>query len=180
MPFPIWHLDGRFWRAQMFAPGTLATLRELTNPAETPVPRQGLPEQLRRDNMQRRLRDHEKLFAFLPDRVRDVMNIISQELQVHAHISIHHGKTQVWNQGGVEPEGVEELTRRARLVKPDAVVWKGTTPPPRSSREFAFWELPLGLFNTFTFSWNRSQLNKRPSSTVFRRCRTLRRLGCCF
>ena len=83
--------------------------------------------------IKRRLRDHEKLFAFFddlmvvchPDRVRDVMNIISQELQAHAHISIHHGKTQVWNRGGVEPEGVEEFTRRARLVKPDAVVWKG-------------------------------------------------------
>ena len=83
--------------------------------------------------IKRRLRDDEKLFAFLddltvvchPDRVRDVMNIIYQELQAHAHISIHHGKTQVWNRGGVEPEGVEKLTRRARLVKPDAVVWKG-------------------------------------------------------
>ena len=51
------------------------------------------------DNMQRWR--HEKLFAFLddltvvcrPDRVRDVMNIISQELQAHGHISVHHGKT---------------------------------------------------------------------------------------
>ena len=31
------------------------------------------------------------------DEMGVVMNIISQELQAHAHISIHHGKTQVWN-----------------------------------------------------------------------------------
>ena len=33
-----------------------------------------------------------------------------------------HGKTQVWNRGGIEFEGMEDLAQR---VKPDAVVWKG-------------------------------------------------------
>ena len=92
-----------------------------------------LGQQAALEAIKQRLRDDEKLFAFLddltvvcrPDRVADVTSIVSQELQAHAHISVHHGKTQVWNRGGVEPEGVEELTRRARLVKRDAVVWKG-------------------------------------------------------
>ena len=37
----------------------------------------------------------------------------------------HHA--QVWNRGGATPPGVEELTRLARLVKPEAVVWRGDT-----------------------------------------------------
>ena len=89
--------------------------------------------------IKRRSRDHEKLFAFLhdltvvchPDKVRDVMNIISQELQAHAHISIHH-------------EGVEELTRRARLVKPDAVVWKGDHTLLRQQQGIRVLGAPLG------------------------------------
>ena len=38
---------------------------------------------------------------------------------------VHHGKTQVWNRSGVEPSGMEEKARAARVVKPDAVVWRG-------------------------------------------------------
>ena len=49
----------------------------------------------------------------------------SQRNSRHAHINIHHGKTQVWNRGGIAPEGIEELTRLAKLVKPEAVVWRG-------------------------------------------------------
>ena len=30
----------------------------------------------------------------------------------------------MWNRGGVAPEGIDELTRLARLVKPEAVVWR--------------------------------------------------------
>ena len=61
--------------------------------------------------VQRRLRDNEKLSAFLddvyvvctPDRVADVLAILAQELLRHAHISLHQGKTQVWNRGGEVP-----------------------------------------------------------------------------
>ena len=31
----------------------------------------------------------------------------------------------MWNRAGIAPEGIEELTRLARLVKPEAVVWRG-------------------------------------------------------
>ena len=48
-----------------------------------------------------------------------------EELATHPHIHVHHGKTQVWNRGGVEPSGMEEIARAARVVKPDAVVWRG-------------------------------------------------------
>ena len=57
-----------------------------------------------------RFRDGERLMAFLddvyvvcaPDRVGRVFSIVEQELQNRAHIHLHHGKTQVWNRGGVQ------------------------------------------------------------------------------
>ena len=79
--------------------------------------------------------DGEKLLAHLnditvicsPEGVRAVVTIIDEELARHAQVSTHHKKTQVWNRGGVTPPGVEELTRLARVVKPEAVVWRGDT-----------------------------------------------------
>ena len=83
--------------------------------------------------VQSRLRDGEKLFAFLddvylvcsPGQVADVLKIVEEELMAHANISLHLGKTQVWNRSGVVPAGIEEISRAARLVKPDAIVWRG-------------------------------------------------------
>ena len=83
---------------------------------------------------QARLRDNEKVMAFLddihiatpePDRVMEAHTVVAEELWSHARIQVQIGKTQVWNRGGIEPAGMEDLTRVARLVKPDAIVWKG-------------------------------------------------------
>ena len=65
-----------------------------------------------------------------PDRVADVLAILAQDLQRHAHIDLHQGKTQVWNRGGEVPEGIEAITRAARAVKPGALVWRDTSLPP--------------------------------------------------
>ena len=104
--------------------------------------------------MRRRLLDDEKLFAYLddvtvvcqPDRVSSVI-ITAEELARHAHVSIHHGKTQVWNLGGIAPEGIEELTRLARLVKPEAIVWRGDVNLSQ--------ECPSDLQLSFVGSWKR-------------------------
>ena len=80
------------------------------------------------------LRDNEKVMAFLddihiatpePDRVMEAHTVVAEELWSNARIQVHLDKTQVWNRGGIEPAGMDELTRAARLVKPDAIVWKG-------------------------------------------------------
>ena len=49
------------------------------------------------------------------------------------HVDVHQGKPR-WNRGGVAPDGIEELIRVAKLVKPDAVVWKGDSSLPRMPR----------------------------------------------
>ena len=52
-----------------------------------------------------RLREGERLLAFLddlyivtsPDRTVEVHNILREELWCHARISLHQGKTRIWN-----------------------------------------------------------------------------------
>ena len=102
--------------------------------------------------IQRRLIDGEKLLAYLddvtvicsPERVRAVLTIIGEELARHAQVSIHHGKTQVWNRGGATPPAVAELTRLARLVKPEAVVWRGDTQLPAAQQGVVILGVPIG------------------------------------
>ena len=89
-----------------------------------------------------RLLPSERLFAFLddlyivcrPERVVDVYNIVDVELWNHAKIQIHQGKTQVWNQSGVEPRGIETLQAAAQLRDPNAVVWRGDTTLPEAEQ----------------------------------------------
>ena len=61
-----------------------------------------------------------------------MLTIIGEKPTRHAQVSIHHGKTQVWNRGGAAPPGVEELTR---LVKPEATVWVIQLPARQPGRE---------------------------------------------
>ena len=101
---------------------------------------------------QARLSGNERLLAFLddiyiasmPDRVSEAHTIVEEELSTHAHIHFHHGKTKVWNRGGVEPEGIAELTRRARQVRPDAVVWKGDRQLPPNQQGLKVLGVPIG------------------------------------
>ena len=79
-----------------------------------------------------------------PDRCGAVFTILQQELQSHAEIQLHHGKTQVWNRGGVVPSGIEELTRMARRVKPEAVVWRGDPELPLSQQGMRVLGVPIG------------------------------------
>ena len=50
-----------------------------------------------------------------PDRVTEAHTIVAEELWSHARIQVHFGKTQVCNRGGIEPAGMEDLTRAARM-----------------------------------------------------------------
>ena len=43
--------------------------------------------------------------ACRPKRLDEVHTTVDEQLATHAHIHVHHGKTQVWNGGGVEPSG---------------------------------------------------------------------------
>ena len=83
------------------------------------------------------LLDTECLFAFQDDvyvccgteRPEEVRTSLEREMQ------LHQGKTQLWNRGGVAPQGWETLTAAARELDPSAVVWKGdpSLPPCEDS-----------------------------------------------
>ena len=59
----------------------------------------------------RLLREGEKLFAFLdevylvcqPERVLKVFRLVETALWIHSRISVHRGKTQLWNRSGTTP-----------------------------------------------------------------------------
>ena len=97
---------------------------------------------------QSRLRDKAKFFAYVDDVVfvcrPEVEAVIREELRRHAHVDVHQGKTQVWNRAGIAPDGIEELTRVAKLVKPDAEVWKGDSSLPRECQGIRVLGAPIG------------------------------------
>ena len=94
------------------------------------------------ERIQRRLRDNERLLAFLDDknvvchadRVSNIQPVLQQELFHHSAIRVHHGKTKQWNKGGVEPSGTAALTAAARISDPDAIVWCGDPALPPSEQ----------------------------------------------
>ena len=102
--------------------------------------------------VQHQLEQDERMFAFLddiyvtarPDRVVPIFNLLRRELWTHARIQIHLGKTQIWNQAGVEPAGCDVLTMDARRNDPDAVVWKGDHTLPPDQQGLIVLGTPLG------------------------------------
>ena len=83
--------------------------------------------------VQASLRAGERLFAFLddihvvcsPERVGDVYKLVEHALRTKTGISIHLGKTKLWNAEGRKPGVADALTRAAQKEKPEAVVWRG-------------------------------------------------------
>ena len=95
-----------------------------------------------------------------PPPVRAVTQIVEEELFRHAHISVHHGKTQVWNRGGAEPSGIVELTRAAQSVHLTAVVWKSDPRLPLNERGLRVLGCPTGSPGV----WRRGCLPSRKNS----------------
>ena len=111
---------------------------------------------------QARLGPSERIFAFLddvcvvclPERVQTVVSILAAELWNHALIQVHEGKTQVWNRAGEEPVGIHELTARARIQDPNAVVWKGDAGLDPSQRGLKVLGAPTGCDEFVWTQWH--------------------------
>ena len=75
----------------------------------------------------------EQLFAFhddlfvtaQPDHVVDIYHSLATHLWNQARITLHQGKTVIWNKAGICPRGCHELEDAARRADPNAVVWRG-------------------------------------------------------
>ena len=79
------------------------------------------------------LKDGERLFAFLDDlyvscqpaRVAEIHRVMRIELWTHSKISIHHGKTKLWNKAGILPSGTDHdvLLERIPAVPDLQAAW---------------------------------------------------------
>ena len=87
--------------------------------------------------------------------------VVEEDLWSHARVHVHHGKTQVWNRGGIEPSGVEAMTRVAQAVKPDAVVWRGNPMLPATQQGLKVLGIPIG-HEAFSGSWKTGALQEDP------------------
>ena len=96
--------------------------------------------------MQARLGVGEYVFAYLDDihtvtgpaRVDVAHVIVEEELWSHARIHL-----QVWN-SGIEPSGVEAMTRAAQAVKLGGVVWRGNPMLPATQQGLKVLGIPIG------------------------------------
>ena len=79
-----------------------------------------------------------------PERVLGVHRILEAEIFTHTQIRLHHGKTQVWNRGGVTPVGVEFLTRAAQAIRPEAFVCRGDSTLAEAEQEVKILGIPVG------------------------------------
>ena len=84
----------------------------------------------------------------------EVHRILEEELQNHAQIFLHHGKTQVWNRAGVPLRGIDILTRVARRVNPKAIVWRGARFCQEVSKGSKSSGFQLVSQSLCTISWN--------------------------
>ena len=100
-----------------------------------------------------RLGPREHLVAFLDDvyvatgspaTTVDAHNILGEEMWRHAKITLHLGKTVIWNKSGRAPEGVEVLEEAARRVDPSAVVWRGNPDLPNDRQGVVVLGTPVG------------------------------------
>ena len=70
---------------------------------------------------------------------------MSTKLWAHSKISLHHGKTKIWNRGGICPKGCEHLQAMATLLNPRARVWRGDQCSPTRQQGLVVLGTPLGL-----------------------------------
>ena len=135
----------------------------------------------------RQLNADEEVFAFLDDiyvicspaRVGDIHFLLQQELWRHSRISLHLGKTQVWNRVGFEPPACAELQQAAEEADPDAVVWKGSQEVPRAERGVKILGTPVGDPEYVKAMLSRKTRNIEVSWSTSQTWTICSRLGCC-
>ena len=73
-----------------------------------------------------------------------MFQLLETELRSRASISIHFGKTKLWNASGTELTGVAGLSAAARMHDPQAVVWRGDQGLPTAQQGLKVLGAPVG------------------------------------
>ena len=124
--------------------------------------------------VQNRLRESEKILAFLddvyvittPDRVGHAYTVLQHELWTGCHIRINTGKTQVWNRAGERPAFCNTLERIAHESDQRARVWRGSG-IPTVEQGLKLLGTRSAILSTCPNIWRDSPPNTRPSLTGF-------------
>ena len=98
------------------------------------------------------LQPTECLMAFLddiylvsqPERTAFAHRELGHQLWTRTGISLHAGKTQIWNKSGRCPPGCEGIFEAAGVADPNAVVWKGDQTLPTDQQVVVVLGAPLG------------------------------------
>ena len=83
-------------------------------------------------------------FVLPPDRVGQIYLLLEEQLRSKTGISIHQGKTKLWNAAGCKPSIADTLTAAAQRRLPEAVVWRGDQDLPESKQGLKVLGVPVG------------------------------------
>ena len=89
------------------------------------------------NDLQNQLHDGKAVFAFLddvyvvalPERIRELYDLLAAALWNRARVRLHESKTRIWNAAGEEPPNISDLA--AGSSEP---VWVGNCTPPQSGK----------------------------------------------
>ena len=95
-------------------------------------------------------------------------------------ISLHAGKTQIWNKSGRCPPGCEGIFEAARVADPNAVVWKGDQTLPTDQQGVVVLGAPLGHHTSLPENCRPRQRSTQFCSAGFLLCRISSVRGFCF
>ena len=134
-------------------------------------------------SVQETLQPTECLMAFLddiflvsqPERTAIAHRELGHQLWTRAGISLHAGKTQIWNKSGRCPPGCEGIFEAARVADPNAVVWKGDQTLPTDQQGVVVLGAPLGHAHFIT---RILQAKTEEHSVLFRRILAVQDLQC--
>ena len=79
-----------------------------------------------------------------PERTTIAHRELGHQLWTRAGISLHAGKTQIWNKSGPCPPSCEGIFEATRVANPNAVVWKGDQTLPTDQQGVVVLGAPLG------------------------------------
>ena len=118
-----------------------------------------------------------------PERTAIAHRELGHQLWTRAGISLHAGKTQIWNKSGRCPPGCEGIFEAARVADPNAV-WSGkaTRPCPQTNKGLSSWGRLRGMHTSLPENCRPRQRSTQFCSAGFLLCRisSARGFCCCF
>ena len=117
-----------------------------------------------------------------PERTAIAHRELGHQLWTRAGISLHAGKTQIWNTSGRCPPGCEGIFEAARVADPNTAVWKGDQTLPTDQQPLVVLGALWGMRTSLSENCRPRQRSTQFCSAGFLLCRisSARGFCCCF